>query len=131
MELMETSTDQAVASRYAEIQALAESIGERFEQEVMKLGFEQQAVKLMSPAEANYYLEFDPGSGEYSLKGDWVDERGMKQGSLVFHADGSFFVEQDVVKAHPKKKNWFVEAVNAWGRDSDIRAEARLLPMPE
>ncbi len=128
---METSTDQAVASRYAEIQALAESIGERFEQEVIKLGFEQQAVKLMSPAEANYYLEFDPGSGEYSLKGDWVDERGMKQGSLVFHADGSFFVEQDVVKAHPKKKNWFVEAVNAWGRDRDIRAEARLLPMPE
>ncbi len=128
---METSTDLAVASRYAEIKALAESIGERFEQEVIKLGFEQQAVSLMSPAEASYYLEFDPGSGEYCLKGDWIDKRGMKQGSLVFHADGSFFVEQDVVKAHPKKKNWFVEAVNAWGRDMDIRAEARLLPMPE
>jgi hypothetical protein len=131
MELMETSPDPAVASRYAEIRALAESIGQRFEQEVIKLGFEQQAVSLMSPAEANYYLEFDHGSGEYSLKGDWIDKRGMRQGSLVFHSDGSFFVEQDVVKAHPKKKNWFVEAVNAWGRDMDIRAEARLLPMPE
>lgn len=131
LELMETNSDQAVENRYAEIKVLAESISQRFEQEVIKLGFEEQAVKLMSPAEARYYLEFDPGSGEYSLKGDWVNDRGMKQGGLVFHSDGSFFVEQDVVKAHPKKKNWFVEAVNAWGRDSDIRTEARLLPMPE
>ena len=128
---MATNQDPAVANRYAEIKSLAESIGQRFEQEVMKLGFEAQEVELMSPAEAHYYLEFDPGSGTSSLKGDWIDNHGMKQGSLVFHADGSFFVEQDVVKAHPKKKNWFVEAVNAWGRDSDIRAEARLLPMPE
>lgn len=128
---METNSNQEVENRYAEIQTLAEHIGQRFEEEVIKLGFDEQTVKLMSPAEARYYLEFDPGSCTSSLKGDWIDNRGMKQGSLVFHADGSFFVEQDVVKAHPKKKNWFVEAVNAWGRDSDIRAEARLLPMPE
>ena len=128
---MAINPDLAVASRYAEISALAESIAKRFEQEIIKLGFDAQAVQLMSPDAANYYLEFDPGSGEHSLKGDWVNSRGMKQGSLVFHSDGSFFVEQDVVKAHPKKKQWFVEAVNAWGRDSDIRAEARLLPMPE
>ncbi len=128
---MEISPDQAVASRYAEIKQLAERISQRFEEEVVKLGFQKQSIALLSPAEANYYLEFDPGSGETSLKGDWVNKLGLKQGSLVFHSDGSFFVEQDIVKAHPKKKNWFVEAVNAWGRDSDIRAEARLLPMPE
>jgi hypothetical protein len=128
---METDQDQAVRDRFQQIQALVERIAQRCQDEVNKLGFDAQAVTLMAPSEAHYYLEFDPGSSEYSLKGDWVDKRGMKQGGLVFHSDGSFFVEQDIAKVHPEKKNWFVEAVNAWGRDNDIRAEARLLPMPE
>jgi hypothetical protein len=61
--------------------------------------------------------------------GEWRDRKGQKQGNLVFHADGSFFVEYDVVRAHPRDARWFVEAVNAWGQGTDIRAEARLLPM--
>lgn len=128
---MEINQDQAVLERYHQIEALAERIGQRCQDEVSKLGFNERDVQLMSPAQAKYYLEQDTGTGEYSLKGDWLDQRGMKQGSLVFHADGSFFVEQDVVKIHPGKKHWFVEAINAWGRGDSIMAEARLLPMPE
>lgn len=130
---MDTSrTDQAaLESRLAELQELAVKIDQRLLEEVAKLGFDAQEVQLQSTHDASYYLERDPGNGEYSLKGDWVDRRGMKQGGLVFHADGSFFVEQDVVKTHPKKSRWFVEAINAWGRGSEIKAEARLLPMPE
>lgn len=35
----------------------------------------------------------------------------------------------DVIRARPKNDRLFVEAVNAWGRASDLRAEPRLLPM--
>lgn len=127
----EALDDVAVKNRFAKVQALAEAIDQRCLEEVLKLGFATHEVQLKSSAEANYYLEYDPGSGESSLKGDWVNAKGMKQGGLIFHADGSFYVEQDVVKAHPQKCSWFVEAINAWGRGDDIKAEARLLPIPD
>ena len=94
----------------------------------VRLGFAPGAVAIGDPALARYRLERDPASGAESLVGEWRDARGQKQGNLVFHADGSFFVEYDVIRPHPKDPRWFVEAVEAWGRDPEIRAEARLLP---
>lgn len=78
---------------------------------------------------ANFKLSRDPASGGQTLVGIWRDNNGMKQGEILFHADGSFFAEYDVICNHPNDKRWFVEAVSAWGKDNDIRSEARLLPM--
>ena len=86
-------------------------------------------MQISDPLVAKYRLERDTASGEDSLLGEWRDQRGQKLGNLVFHADGSFFVEHDVIRNHPKRPGWFVEAVNAWGRGDDIRAEPRLMPM--
>lgn len=123
--------DENVAVRFYRIEQLADRVFDRLFREVAKLGFATDDVALRRPQEARYRLERDPASSEYSLVGDWLNERGMKQGTLLFHADGSFFVEQDVVRPHPTRSGWFVEAVNAWGRGEEIKAEARLLPMPE
>ncbi len=123
--------DEAVASRFAELQGLSGEIAACLLEEVEKIGFAAQEVVLQSPEDAVYRLERDPANGSYSLVGEWRDERGIKLGLLLFHADGSFFVEQDVVRPHPQRSRWFVEAVNAWGREGKIKAEARLLPMPE
>lgn len=120
--------DEAVALRYAAVQGLAEDILQRLRDEVEKLGFDESEVMLTGPGDAEYRLAKDPSNGEYSLVGDWRDTNGMKIGNLMFHPDGSFFVEHDVVKTHPSNGKWFVEAVNAWGRGADIKAEARLLP---
>ncbi len=123
--------DGEVARRFFQIEALADAIVSRLAGEVVRLGFDPAEVTLKPPSAAHYRLERDPSSGEQGLVGEWLDANGMKLGSLLFHADGSFFVEQDIVRPHPVKKRWFVEAVNAWGRDGDIKAEARLLPMPQ
>jgi hypothetical protein len=123
--------DESVAVRFHEVEELADRIHDRLRQEVIKLGFGGGDIVLKRPHEANYRLERDPATCEYSLVGDWLSEQGMKLGTLLFHADGSFFVEQDVVRPHPKRKGWFVEAVNAWGKGDEIKAEARLLAMPE
>lgn len=125
-----TMADQ-VSGRYAQIAAFAGQIARCLHDEIEKLGFEPASVSLHSPDDAVYRLERDPSNGEHSLVGEWRDERGIKFGELLFHADGSFFVEHDVAQPHPVKARWFVEAVNAWGRDGQIKAEARLLPMPE
>jgi hypothetical protein len=120
--------DQSVDRHFSDIQDLADQILQCLREEVAKLGFSASEAPLKEPKDAVYRLERDASNGKYSLMGDWRDDHGIKIGSLVFHSDGSFFVEQDVIKAHPRDAKWFVEAVNAWGRYSEIKAEARLLP---
>ena len=123
--------DKTVLLRYFKVRHLANAIVRQLRAEVIKLGFESDGPKIAQASNARYRLEKDPYSNEESLVGEWFDEKNKKLGNLLFHADGSFFVEHDVVLPHPCKPRWFVEAVNAWGRDYQIKAEARLLPFPE
>ncbi|WP_428605930.1 hypothetical protein [Sedimenticola sp.] len=123
--------NEAVTACYDRISGIAEQIYERLGDELWRIGFAEHEVALLPPAEASYSLEKDPFSGTYALVGRWQNEQGGNVGSLVFHVDGSFFVEQDVIKPHPRRKNWFVEAINAWGRQATIQVEPKLLPMPE
>jgi hypothetical protein len=122
--------NDAVAVRYQAIEPLAQTIMLCLNEQVEKLGFEEP-IALSPISEADYRLDKDPADGEYSLIGEWRDAAGAKLGNLMFHADGSFYVEHDVVRNHPLKANWFVEAVHAWGKEDNIKAEARLLLLPE
>ena len=121
----------AVTRRYLAVRGLLDAVMQQLHETLQNEGFDPRALALSPPEEALYRLEKDPSNGEYSLVGDWIGEHGNKLGSLLFHADGSFFVEHDVVQPHPSKRRWFVEAVNAWGKGGNIKAESRLLPMPE
>lgn len=98
--------------------------------EVVKMGF---AVDRIDPdvKRAEYTLSKDPASGLDSLIGIWRDEQGHKQGEILFHADGTFFAEYDVISEHPKKPRWFVEGVTAWGKEGQVKAEPKLLPSIE
>lgn len=127
-----TRVTDPVQARLAEVAPLALAIRDALQEQVERLGFPPDApdaIVIDDPLAASYRLERDPASGEYSLLGEWRDQRGQKLGSLVFHADGTFFVEYDVIRRHPRRPGWFVEAVNAWGRGEEIRAEPRLMPM--
>jgi hypothetical protein len=119
--------DDPLARRIEETVSLAHAICRAMQEEVRKLGLGD--VQVGDPQAAAYRLSADPASGLDSLLGEWRDQKGQKQGELTFHADGSFYAEYDVVRIHPKNERLFVEAVNAWGRGSDIRAEPRVTPM--
>jgi hypothetical protein len=94
-----------------------------------KAGFSGQ---LISKKDAiDYSLLKDDLSGKYSLQGVWNYASGYKQGMLLLHPDGSFFAEYDVVKPHPTKIKWFVEAITVWGKNESIKSEPRLLPVVE
>lgn len=121
--------DAKLRARIEQTAPLAHAICRALREEVEKLGFEADSVPIGDPDRAEYRLSRDPASGADSLLGEWRDSRGHKQGELTFHADGSFYAEYDVVRNHPSNGRWFVEAVNAWGRDREIRAEPRLMPM--
>jgi hypothetical protein len=120
---------EEVAARFVDLSPLVYAVCRMLQEEVHKLGFPPEELRLMGADQASFRLERDPASGDHSLVGEWRDPHGGKVGSLAFHADGSFFAEQDVVRVHPKRPRWFIEAVTAWGRGDQIKAEPRLLPM--
>lgn len=118
----------SVEQRKQEVRAVGKSVCDALRHEVLKMGLPDDYID-PDINRAEYSLSQDPASGQDSLIGIWRDPKGHKQGEILFHADGSFYAEYDVISAHPKKKQWFVEAVTAWGREDIVKAEPRLLPL--
>ncbi len=116
-----------VNERIGHVRALGESICNALCQEVFKSGL---PVNRIDPSlqRAQFKLSRDVYDGSYALIGTWSDPRGHKQGEILFHSDGTFFAEYDVISEHPTKPQWFIEAVTAWGNDQQLKSELRLLP---
>jgi hypothetical protein len=116
--------------------AIGVSICERLRAEIDALGFaNDESVGYPYYHLANFDLAKDPYTGDFNLTAYWCNKRNKNRieriGRLQFNSDGSFYAEYDVVKPHPKKADYFIEAVTAWGKDDTIKTEARLLPMSE
>lgn len=107
-------------------QSQIENILTALESTYQKTGFDGTLIG--EDSNINYNLVKDDFSGEYSLEGVWNYANGYRQGMFLIHPDGSFFAEYDVVKPHPQKTKWFVEAITAWGKESTIKTEPRLIP---
>jgi hypothetical protein len=104
-----------------------EAICRALQAEALKLGFDEKALPRIEWSALHFSVKQDPADGSDCLAGEWKDKAGYRVGQVQFNGDGSFFAEHDVVKPHPGDKRWFVEAVEAWGRDSNIMTEPRLL----
>jgi hypothetical protein len=109
-------------------QAICTNIAER----IAKLGFtDTNLVKPPQFSDAVFSLVTDPFTQTQDLVGFWYNESKQRVGQIKFHGDGSFYAEYDVVQPHPKKKQWFVEAINAWGQRDNIKSDAKLLDIPQ
>lgn len=122
------SQPEQLQLRVTELRPLGEQVCAALESEYRKLGFADEQVLGVDFDNLEFSLKRDPFSQQDSVEGTWLDQQRQRRGSLVFHADGSFFAEYDVVQPHPLKSRWFVEAVTAWGRGGEVKTEARLLP---
>ncbi len=110
---------------------LAEAICERLTSEIVKLGFAEAEIKHYPKYDdASYELIKDPFTGDFNLSCYWYDNNKMRIGRLQFNSDDTFYAEYDVVKNHPTKPKWFVEGITAWGKADNIKAEAKLLAIP-
>ncbi|HEY0634775.1 MAG TPA: hypothetical protein VGE00_05275 [Gammaproteobacteria bacterium] len=124
--MSDAKTQQYIAQHHT----TGERILQAWQQELNRSGMSGQ-LPLQLWKTAHFEILLDPASGESVLKGCWRTTRGELLGSVVLHADGSFFAEYDVLRPHPHRPGWFVEAVTAWGRDAIVKSELRLLKMPE
>jgi len=114
--------------RWEQVRELGEKICQKLTDEMLKLGFEQEAQSAARWERVKFELVNDPATGQTSLSGVWTNQQGHKVGSIIFHCDGTFYAEYDVVQTHPNDPQWFIEAVNAWGKNDMIKTEPRLLP---
>jgi hypothetical protein len=104
---------------------------QRITENIAKLGFPLQT-RIDPPNfdAAQFSLILDPFTQSLDLVGYWYNAGKQRIGQIKFHGDGSFYAEYDVVQPHPSKKQWFVEAINAWGKQDNIKTEAKLLDIP-
>ncbi|MCQ8102502.1 hypothetical protein NP590_00175 [Methylomonas sp. SURF-2] len=104
----------------------------RMADNIAKLGF-TPASQIATPDfdAAEFSLVTDPFTQSQDLVGYWYNGGKQRVGQIKFHGDGSFYAEYDVVRPHPGKKQYFVEAINAWGQQDNIKTEAKLLDIPE
>jgi hypothetical protein len=114
--------------------AVGVSICQRLRAEIDSLGFpKDEPINYPYFDTASFVLTKDPFTGDFNLTGYWYDKRNKRRieriGSMQFNSDGSFYAEFDVVKQHPGKIEWFIEAVTAWGKDDVIKTEVKLLPV--
>lgn len=116
--------DITLEERIDQVKELGQDICDKMLASISELGIKKEIdIKF---GDADFRLEKDPYSGTFSLEGKW-HERQQTKGSIIFHDDGTFFAEYDVIEDHPTKAIWFIEAVTAWGRDDNIKVELRLI----
>lgn len=119
----------ALTAKIQEHAAKAEQICAELNRQILKLGFPAEKATVTLGDNIQYRLERDPASGLDSLVGMWMHPSShYKLGTLLFHGDGSFFAEYDVLQPHPTKSKWFVEAVSVWGNADTIKGDPKLLP---
>lgn len=112
--------------------AFGHAVCRRISENIAKLGFPLQTdITLPKYDAAEFSLVTDPYTQNQDLVGYWFNAAKQRIGQIQFHGDGSVYAEYDVVKPHPTKKQFFVEAINAWGQQDNIKTEAKLLDIPQ
>lgn len=80
---------------------------------------------------AKFTLEHDLYNDQKTLMASFQLSPSYRPGVLLFHSDGSSFAEYHVMRLYPGKPHLFIESVEAWVRDSDIRTDVKVAVMPK
>jgi len=119
--------EQRIASVKDQGVALLDALRTRVNQ--LQLG--DAVVVIPTFESAQFTLEHDKYNGQQTLMGSFYPSKHYRAGFLLFHSDGSCFAEYHVMQLHPSKPKWFIEAVEAWVRDGQIKTDTRLAAMPQ
>ncbi len=115
--------EQRLASEAATITELCALLRAQFE----RFGFAELGAALDDPM-VNPELRKDSFDGSQSLYSEWRTPSGALLGYVLIHGGGQAYAEFDVLRPHPQKPQWVIEAITAWGSAGQIKAEPRLLP---
>ncbi len=103
------------------------ALREALQGQMARYGFDDLSACLAEPL-VNPELRKDSFDGSVTLFAEWRTPSGALLGYLLLHGGGQVYAEFDVLRPHPQRPQWVIEAMTAWGDAAAIKAEPRLLP---
>ncbi|MGA8147993.1 MAG: hypothetical protein WB870_10520 [Gallionellaceae bacterium] len=122
---------QLIRRRIALAAALGRELIDALQEKIATLNLPGEAIIIPAFEAACFTLERDRYNGEQTLRAAFFPTQYYCNGFLLFHSDGSCFAEYHVMQLHPARPKWFIEAVEAWVRDGEIKTDTRLAAMPQ
>jgi hypothetical protein len=80
---------------------------------------------------AKFTLEHDLYNGRNTLLASFYLSPSYRAGFLMFHSDGSSLAEYYVMRLYPGRPHLFIESVEAWVRDGEIKTDLKTAEMPK
>jgi hypothetical protein len=122
---------EQLEQRVAEVAEQGRTLLAALREKVAQLNLTSGEVIIPPFESAQFTLEHDLYNGRQTLMASFYPSQYYRAGFLLFHSDGSCFAEYHVMQLHPSKPHWFIEAVEAWVRDGEIKTDTRLARMPQ
>lgn len=128
---MEQAVESTLEQRVAQSKAEADLLLAALREKIAKLKLPGEAITIPPYEAALFKLEHDLYNGEQTLRAAFFPSQYYCAGFLLFHSDGSSFAEYHVMQLHPARPEMFIEAVEAWVRNGEIKTDVRLAEMPK
>jgi len=112
----------------ASLRTAFEMVDFRFRTEMLNLGFDESGIETHPFEQCEIITERDTFDRQMCTIGVWTGSDGGQVANIVRYADGRLFAEYDVLRPHPTRPEFFVEAMEIWGEEGSLKGEARLLP---
>jgi hypothetical protein len=128
---MSQATEAQLEQRVAQAKPQSLLLLAALQEKVDKLDLHGDAIVLPLFESAKCTLEYDLYNGQQTLVIAFYPSQFYRAGYLLFHSDGSCFAEYHVMLLHPIYPGMFIEAVEAWVRDGEIKTDMRLAVMPK
>ena len=122
---------EQLEQRITEVSEQGKTLLAALREKVVGLKLSGEEIVIPQFEEAKFTLEHDLYNGQQTLMASFYPSEYYRAGFLLFHSDGSCFAEAHVMQLQPSKPHWFIEAVEAWFRDGEIRPDTRLARMPQ
>lgn len=111
-------------------QATIEQIRSALIEDCRRYQFSELIASIEQPL-VNPELRKDSFDGQQSLFAEWRTPSGALLGYILIHGGGQVYGEFDVLKPHPTKPKWVIEALTVWGQADAIKTDPKLLPALE
>jgi hypothetical protein len=128
---MKPIAENQLQQRVVEAQPQGERLLAALREKIAMLDLPGEDITIPPFESFRFKLEDDPYSGAHTLRAAFFPKQSYCIGFLLFHSDGSSFAEYHVMRPHPIRSQWFIEAVEAWGRDEAIKTDVRMAVMPQ
>ena len=128
---MEQVANDLLQQRVEKAQAEGELLLVALREKIAKLNMPGETIDIPSFESAQFKLELDPCNGEYTLRAAFFQSKFYCIGFLLFHSDSSSYAEYNVMRVHPTRPQFFIEAAEAWGGAQGIKTDMRLAEMPK